>query len=214
MKKSPFSIFKIGFAEVESFFSFDRLKRLYDVPDGLEWEDIKVLIKAASYKRYPAKSFVINAGDYNDNMYFIFKGLVRGFHVNDKGDEITAFLHKENQFFFGADTILLQQSSRFYYECLEPTYVGYLDFESVQLLLSAHRKLEETRRFIGRKIFSHSYDRMNSFVLLSPEERYLAFVEKYPDLSERVPNKYIANVLGITPVSLSRIRSRLAVKKR
>ncbi|MBK8659738.1 MAG: hypothetical protein IPN22_12925 [Bacteroidetes bacterium] len=50
-------------------------------------------------------------------------------------------------------------------------------------------------------------------MLLSPEERYLKFIQKYPDLLNRVPNKYIANVLGITPVSLSRIRKRISTKK-
>lgn len=52
-----------------------------------------------------------------------------------------------------------------------------------------------------------------SFILYSAEERYLNFVKNNPDIVNRVPGKYIANVLGITPVSLSRIRKRIAQKK-
>jgi len=48
---------------------------------------------------------------------------------------------------------------------------------------------------------------------MSPEERCLKYVSDYPNLVNRVPDKYIANVFGITPVSLSRSRMRIAAKK-
>ena len=54
--------------------------------------------------------------------------------------------------------------------------------------------------------------RIEGFILYTPEERYIKFIEKYPDINNRVPDKYIANVLGITPVSLSRIRARIIEK--
>jgi hypothetical protein len=46
--------------------------------------------------------------------------------------------------------------------------------------------------------------------LLSPEERYIKFVRDKPDIINRVPGKYLATLLGITPISLSRIRRRMA----
>ena len=58
------------------------------------------------------------------------------------------------------------------------------------------------------------HERLKSFVLLNPEERYLDFIKKNPSLVNRVPGKYIANVLGITPVSLSRIRARVVNQKK
>ncbi|MEL7530103.1 MAG: cyclic nucleotide-binding domain-containing protein, partial [Bacteroidota bacterium] len=142
MKNSNFSVFNIGFKDVEAFFSFKKIKQLYDIPDSFEWSDVKVILKVAKFKRHKAKSFLIEVGEDNKNIYFIFKGLVRAYHVNEKGEEITALLFKENQFFFCSDVILLQQASQFYYECLEPTYVGCLDFEQAQQVLSANRKLE------------------------------------------------------------------------
>jgi hypothetical protein len=50
---------------------------------------------------------------------------------------------------------------------------------------------------------------MESFVLLSPEERYMQLLKDKPDIFNRVHNKYLATLLGITPVSLSRIRKRI-----
>ena len=53
-------------------------------------------------------------------------------------------------------------------------------------------------------------NRLEAFVLLTPEERYQELISSNPTLINRVPDKYIANIIGITPVSLSRIRKRLA----
>lgn len=52
-------------------------------------------------------------------------------------------------------------------------------------------------------------NRLEAFVLLSPEERYREIITSNPSLINRVPDKYLANIIGITPVSLSRIRKRL-----
>ena len=64
-----------------------------------------------------------------------------------------------------------------------------------------------------QKEMKAAYRRIDAFVMLSPEERYLQFVENNPDMINRVHNKYIANMLGITPVSLSRIRKRISRKR-
>ena len=64
------------------------------------------------------------------------------------------------------------------------------------------------------KILSESLSALDDFILLSPEQRYLKFIQDHPVLLNRAPIKYIANVLGITPVSLSRIRKRIANKRK
>jgi hypothetical protein len=56
-------------------------------------------------------------------------------------------------------------------------------------------------------------EKVADFLLLSAEERYLKLVNEKPDIVNRVPNKYIATMLGITPVSLSRIRKRVATRR-
>ncbi|CAN0600388.1 unnamed protein product, partial [Ectocarpus sp. 12 AP-2014] len=58
-----------------------------------------------------------------------------------------------------------------------------------------------------------AFERVESFVFLSPEERYKKYVKDNPNIINRAPDMYIANILGITAVSLSRIRNRIASKK-
>ena len=214
MKKGNVSGPWLNFKDIESFFNLNKIKQIYNIPENIGFQDIAVVFKYAKFRRYKTKSFIIEKGEKNPNMYFILKGLVRSYTINDKGDEITASLHRENQFFFSTSGMLLQEASQFYFECLESTYVGFMDFKKIEEILPQYQKLEETRSIITQRVFRQNYERINSFVLLSPEERYVDFIKQNPDLNERVPNKYIANVLGITPVSLSRIRKRLAEKKK
>ena len=52
-----------------------------------------------------------------------------------------------------------------------------------------------------KKLLNRMYERLESFILYSPEERFQIFIETHPDLCERIPDKYLASFLGITPVS-------------
>ena len=137
-------------------------------------------IQSAKFRRYKVKSFLVVQGEKNNNVFFIFKGLVRAYTINDRGEEITASIHRENQFFSNIDSILLHQVSQFYFEALEPTYVGFMEFEQVQTLLSQHRKLEETRRFFAQQAHRQNYARINSFVLLTPRRAVCRFYREKP----------------------------------
>jgi len=67
------------------------------------------------------------------------------------------------------------------------------------------RVIAETRFMNGQRLFS-------SFILQTPEERYKTFMMQFPMLLQRAPLQYIASYLGITPVSLSRIRKKIISK--
>jgi CRP-like cAMP-binding protein len=97
---------------------------------------------------------------------------------------------------------------------LEKTKVYTLPFDTFRKLMRENaEKFEVDRNFMFRSTFSQIYNRMESFVIMSPEERYEKYVRDHPNIIHRVPDRYIASVLGITPVSLSRIRGRIASKK-
>ncbi len=80
-------------------------------------------------------------------------------------------------------------------------------------IIEQNTKLDSGRRYFMMNILSESLSALDDFILLSPEQRYLKFIQDHPVLLNRAPIKYIANVLGITPVSLSRIRKRISNKK-
>ena len=194
--------------------NLEKIKSIYKFSRELTLSDIQVILQATTTKSFAPSEYLIQEGGIQREIFFITKGLARSFAVNDKGDEITIGLFWENQPLASTDIIIFNQPSRHYFQALEPTKVLSINYDLLQDILRKHPKLIENRKILFQKILKRAQDRIESFVLYSPEERYLRFVEEYPDIINRVPNKYIANVLGITPVSLSRIRSRLASKKK
>jgi len=193
---------------------FEKLKQLYNLGSTLTISDVHVLLKSAKVHSFTIGEFLITEGQLRKEVFWVRKGLVRGFRVNEKGEEITTMLRWEHQPVVSPHLVLFNQPAQQYFQALEPTEVFRVDYEKLQTIIDGNSKLEASRKIILQNILKESLQRIDSFVLRSPEERYLDFIETNPELLNRVPIKYIANVLGITPVSLSRIRKRIASHKR
>lgn len=191
---------------------FKKLKQVYQFNRDLSLKDIQELLEAAQVKRFEKKSLLIEEGSHKNELFLIKKGLVRCAHINEKGDDITFQLIPENMIVANFDKILYGQQSRFNFEAFEATHTLSLDYDHLQSIFESNLKFESNRKFFFQKILRNLLSRVESFVLFSPEQRYLNFINDYPELLHRVPDKYIAHVLGITPVSLSRIRKRIADK--
>jgi len=192
----------------------NKLRQIYKFGKELSIEDAGILIKSAKSKSFKKKEIIIEEGALKTDVYFLRNGLVRAYCINDKGDEITFGLISENQILTNIDIILFDQPSRFYYECIEDTKTFSIDFDKVQNIIERNPKLERNRKFFARNAMKKMLQRLETFVLMNAEERYEDFIKNNPTLSNRVPDKYLANVLGITAVSLSRIRARIVHKKK
>ena len=172
------------------------------------------LLKNVTIQSFDKGAILIEINSTNKDVFYIRKGLVRCYSVDKENNEITFQIYAENQLFANAHAFLFNDPSKFYFQALEQTKVYYVDYNSFLKLTSNNMDLfEMNSSFVGKKIIQMAFQRVESFVFLSPEERYEKFVKDNPKLINRVPDKYIANVLGITPVSLSRIRRRISIKK-
>lgn len=181
----------------------------------INFKILLVLFRRIKIKRYASGELLIKEGSSNNNVYFIRRGLVRSYLNDEGGNEITFQLYPESSVITNIHFILFKQSSRFNYEAIEDTKVYEIDYDSfLDVASTSSELLELNRNFFGKRIVQGAFQRIESFVFLSPEERYIKYMNDYPTLANRVPNKYIANILGVTPVSLSRIRSRIAARKK
>lgn len=171
------------------------------------------LLRNIEIKSYKQGETIIERGSTNSNLYFMRKGLVRAFAnaLSADEEEVTFQLYAENNSFGNIHKLILNQPSSFTYQALEDSKVYTI--EHTQLLKKTKGNPDLLELKIGKRMFEQAFRRLDSFVFLSPEERYLKYVKDYPTIINRAPDKYIANVLGITPTSLSRIRKRIASKK-
>ncbi len=189
---------------------FEKIRQIYQFSRKLTWQDVQVLISESKSRSFAPREFLQEAGSRDRTVFFILKGMIRTFHLNERGDEITTWLRWENQLFVNLDTTLFERPSRFYAQAIEPTQALTISFDLLQDLIDQNPKLEKNRKFFLRDAVRTLVRHNESFLLFSPEERYRNYLEENPEIANRVPDKYIANILGITPVSLSRIRKRMA----
>jgi CRP-like cAMP-binding protein len=192
---------------------FEKLKKVFPFFQELNADDVFDFLKHTRILKLNPGYVFLEQGSIKSNIYFVKSGLIRSYFINEKGEEITNRLRYENQVMASLEVNLLKEPSRFAFQALEPTELIVIDFDDFRQIIDRNPKFEEGRRFFLTTTLAESLKALDDFILLNPEKRYLKFVRENPDLLNRVPIKYIANVLGITPVSLSRIRKRITTKK-
>lgn len=172
------------------------------------------LLRNAQVKTFKKGDLLIQQGSVAKDVFYIKKGIVRSYLTDEQGEEITFQLYAEGNVFTNAHSVLLSEKSKFSYQTLDDSKVYVISYDSIMSLTLKNTKLLTLiRNFFAKRIIQQAFQRAETFVFLSPEERYQKFVKDNPDLIHRVQDKYIAHVLGITPVSLSRIKNRVAKKK-
>jgi CRP-like cAMP-binding protein len=154
-----------------------------------------------------ARTLLVREGTSPKRMFFIDQGVGRCFFNND-GVEVTFQFLFEGSFASAYETIISGEPSWFSIETLEPSVVYSIPMERFKaaqensaLARSAYVSYVEQRLITLQKLFvAHIKD--------SPEQRYRELLANRPEIIRRIPQHYIASFLGITSVSLSRIRNR------
>ncbi len=192
---------------------FEKLKHVFPFFQELSTDDVFNFLEHTRIVKLNAGDIFLKQGSRKSNIYFVKQGLIRSFLVNEKGEEITNRIRYENQAMSCYEIDMLNEPSRFNLQALEPTELIVMDVKTMQQIVHGNPKLEPGLRFFVNSSLVEALSAVDDFMLLSAEQRYLKFIKEHPELLNRIPNKYIANVLGITPQSLSRIRKRIATKK-
>lgn len=163
---------------------------------------------AFTYRHVPKKFMLVKEGETARELYFINRGLLRLYYTKE-GEEITAFIFREGLFASSLDSFLQQSPGIQSLDTLEDCDLLVLTFDRLQELYEKLPKMNILTRKVAEQRFINAQRILSSFILDSPEERYRKFEAQNKDLLQRVPQHIIASYLGITPVSLSRIRKRI-----
>ncbi|MGL4331356.1 MAG: Crp/Fnr family transcriptional regulator [Bacteroidales bacterium] len=156
---------------------------------------------------FPAKTCLLFEGAISNHLYILKKGVLR-LWFNQDGRDITFQFFLEGQSVASIESFLHRKPSLFSLESIEPVTVWRLRRDDFISLTEKHPALKEilyqhvTERLIN---YSHLF---LSRITDKPETRYHKLVTENPDIVKRIPQHYLASYLGITPVSLSRIRNR------
>ena len=182
--------------------------------DSIENNTHLPLLQFATSKVIAASEIYIPEGKIFKKIFYIKKGLLRIFFVAESGEEKTFFFRWEGQIAAIPECIFDNQPTRQTWQALEDCELMEIDFDIVEKLSENNISLIKIRLGFAEKMFLEALKRVESFVLDKPEERYQKLIIKNPEIIKRVADKHIASFIGVTPVSLSRIRKRLASQKK
>jgi len=171
-------------------------------------EEKRVIESFFTFRQVPKRFVLLQQGKTEREVFFINKGLLRLFYTKD-GQDITAFIFREHLFASCYESFLQQQPSNQSLEALEDAELLVITYDDLQRLYKELPKMETLVRKVAEQRFINAQGILSSYILDSPEERWQKFEAVNGDLLLRVPHHMIASSLGITPVSLSRIRKRL-----
>ena len=184
---------------------FIQLNSISPMPEGLE----KWLRLSVQPRRLDRKDFLWKAGGSNRNLYFVQNGLLRIYH-RVGGKEISFGFAKEqdicvclNCFFDGQETIE-------YIQALKRTVLYYIDHEQLQRAYASFPGLNYSGRLVAENYLLLLYRRVAGMWMQTAADKYRWTMQNHPWLLERIPGKYLASYMGLTPEMLSRLKKKAA----
>lgn len=185
--------------------SIERFVTLTDT----EWEMLLPFLKIKTLNKH---ELLCAEGELANEVGFVLDGMLRHFYTKD-GEEKTTYFYFENHFVSSYISCVTRQPSLLTIEALSPCTLIVFPYDQLAGLFETSLAWQKFGRLIAEYLALGLEERMVGLLTMSPEERYIALVEgNKKKIIARIPQHYIANYLGITPVSMSRIRSRLTRK--
>jgi len=175
----------------------------------LNEEEKNAILKDILVQEFKKGTVLLRQGDVPTKCYFILKGCVRQYSIDEMGREITSNFYTEEQSISIFNHHKKDKSSAYSFTCTEDCILVVGDLTTNIEMFTKYTQLESmTQKMVEEKL-SEVQDEFAEFIASTPEERYKTLLQKRPHLVDRVPQHQLASYLGITPESFSRIKKRI-----
>jgi CRP-like cAMP-binding protein len=192
---------------------FDKLKIYCKQTVPLSNTELDMIDKHFEEKTLKKKEFLLQDIKVCNFIAFIAEGSIRHFHIKD-GVEKTCDISFENSWVTDFQSFNNDTVGKMNLQAMENTTVFLIKKQKLFKLYEECNKYETFGRLMAELVAQRATEIAMSLSSDKPEERFQNLIKKQPDLFQRVPQKYIANFLGISPESLSRIRNRIIHKQK
>ncbi|RAR40681.1 Crp/Fnr family transcriptional regulator [Paenibacillus sp. MDMC362] len=172
-------------------------------------EEQQAIVNEIHIEEFKKGSILLKQGDVPTKCYFVLKGCVRQYSIDEAGREITSNFYTEEQTISIFNHHKLDKSSEYTFTYLEDSVMVVGDLDPEKGVYNKYAQLESMTRKMIEENFGQVQDEFAAFIASSPEDRFKGLLMKRPYLIDRVPQHQLASYLGITPESLSRIKKRV-----
>lgn len=163
-------------------------------------------------KEVKKRDKILKQGEVCLHYSFVLEGCFRMFGVDDKGFDHNIQFAAEHDWIADIGSFHTKKPSLLNIEALEPSLILQVKQQDLYFLYTHVPKLDRIFKVIVELKYIEIQNRVLQNFSSTAEQRYLGFLEQYPQLANRLPNIQIASYLGITPEFLSKIRRELMAK--
>lgn len=171
-----------------------------------DWQALEAIVTPLTLSK---GKFFAHQGDTPKKLGFIISGLVRVFYSTLSGEERTVIFRDEGRPVSAYFAYLEGKVVPFSIQALEDSYMLVAELSDIVALTSHYPYWAEISAAYTRILFTEKEQRERELLSMSALQRYIKFRERYPGIEARVKQHHVASYLGITPVSLSRIRATI-----
>ena len=179
------------------------LESIHPMTDGLKQHLASIL----KVKELPRKEYLLKPGHVSRKICFIGQGLLRCFYIKD-GHDVSSWFMKEGDVIVSVESFFTQKPSYESIQALEDSIIYYITYDELQFVYKNFLEFNFIGRVLLEKYYTLSEQRLFSLRMQRAQERYDYLLEHHSELLLRVPAKYLASYLGITEVTMSKIKAR------
>ena len=174
-------------------------------------EDFQLLAESIEVRTFDKREQLLRPGEVEHYMNFVVSGLVRMYFYKGRTEVITN-IARERELVSSSASFLSGAPSNYYIETLEPTTLLSLTRERLEQIYQRNARIERLGRLMTTQFVMQKEEWEHECMRLDTRERFIRFVERNPELLQRVPQKYLASYLNMKPETFSRLKHLL--KKR
>jgi CRP-like cAMP-binding protein len=159
-------------------------------------------------RKFGKRETVLKEGEIENHINFILSGLVRKFYKKEK-EEINTQISFEDHIIHSQESFHSRKPSEYTIETIEPTVMLSMTYDDLERVYAGSHKMEHLGRVIITAAMVIKDNWQMQIVKHTPRERFIKFINKNPELLQRVPQKYLATFLNIKPETFSRFKHLL-----
>ncbi|MBN9299207.1 MAG: Crp/Fnr family transcriptional regulator [Filimonas sp.] len=192
---------------------FEQIDKSLILNESFTLRERELFHSMLKYKKVRKKTILLQQGEVCNFEAFIIKGCLRSYFVNQSGGETILHFALENLWVTDLESFTKQIPSNMFIETLEDSEMLTLDYPSKVELCRRVPKFESLFHLLTQCSLFTLQGRFHNLVSKTAEQRYIDFIEQYPEVAQRVPQHQIARYLCVSPEFLSKIRNTIFKRK-
>ena len=193
--------------------SIDSITKYVQKFVSLTQEEVEEFCSYFKETKIKKRQFIVQPNFTAKHRNYVLQGVFRSYIVCDDGIEHTITFAVEDWWITDYNSYIYQQPATMFVVALEDSVILQLEHSKEQALKQANPKFETFFRIIAERSVAFYQRRVITNLTQKAEERYKEFEEKYPTISQRVPQYALASYLGMTTEYLSKLRNKRVGKK-